>query len=214
MKKQTIGSMLFLATISAITIGCGGSSSSTSQNGWNGKLVDSGVQGVEWECGSASGKTLKDGLFGECPAGSSVTFSIGGIVLGKSQRAETSDRIFTIQDLLGVSRIASENTDDENAAVNAIAALLLTLDNDGDPSNGITIETAAATAATAAITSNGGAITAGNIESITAAIVAAIPALIQVSVTEAETHLVQTGIEIGNGTITPPLQPSGAQGGN
>lgn len=213
MKKQTMGKMLFLATISSLMIGCGDESfSGDAENGWTGKFVDSAVQGAGWECGSKSGKTSTEGIFGECPSGTKVTLRIGNVKIGEV--GETSDKIVTPQDLVGAKRNTSENSEDVNAAVNALAALLLTLDSDGDPSNGIGIAAATADAAAAAITANGGAITATNVGSITAATVEAVPTLRAVSVTAAATHLVETVAAIANGTIKPPVQASGGQGGN
>lgn len=202
MIKVKMSILVSIFTIATLT-GCG-SSSTTTKSGWNGAFVDTGVQGIGWKCGTVSGLTLVDGLFGTCPAGSSVTFSIGSIELGSID--ETDDHIFTPQDLVGASRTVTENTQDQNDQVNAIAAILLTLDNDGDPSNGIMVEPTAATAFETATTSNGGTIAPTNVESITAGIVATVTTLTAVTTTAAATHLVATGIEIANGTIASPDQ--------
>jgi hypothetical protein len=135
MKKSLLKTLSIGMVVGLFITACGSSSSNTSTVtvlGFNGKLVDSGVSGVNWECGDKSGITLADGNFGVCPAGSTVTFSLGSVVLGSLK--QTEDFIFTPQDLAGVSR-----SDTSNTAVLKMASLLQSLDDDGNPSNGINI---------------------------------------------------------------------------
>jgi len=119
--------------------GCGSSGSTqttTDVVGYNGFLVDNAVQNVAWSCGEGSqkvsGVTDKNGKFGTCPINSKVTFNIGNLILGTTK--PTKDYIFSIPDVVGIDR---EETDNE--VVLAISTLLLSMDKDGDSSNGLFI---------------------------------------------------------------------------
>jgi len=107
--------------------------------GYVGVLVDAPVIGASFNCGGVSGLTDVNGTFGICPMGSSVTFAVGNVVLGTV--APTPDYIFTPQDIVGVPR-----TEVNNENVTLMASLLLSLDRDGDPENGIEITTEVVTA--------------------------------------------------------------------
>jgi len=135
LNSKFIKSIAIVSTIGLMVSGCGNSSSSDSVLlglGYNGKLVDSAIDGATWKCGTKSGVTKGGGLFGSCPFGTKATFSIGNIVLGSV--GATTDLIFTLNDVVGVSR-----DDTNNEAVKNMASLIQSLDNDGDPSNGIGI---------------------------------------------------------------------------
>ncbi|MBU1668239.1 hypothetical protein KKC13_07445 [bacterium] len=108
-----------------------------------GYLVDSAVQGVNYECdsGETIGVTGSDGAF-ECKA-APVTFKLGGMTLGTISSYSSGGQILP-QDLVGVSKAETSN-----AQVIKIARLLQSLDSDGDPSNGITIDTTKANKLTA-----------------------------------------------------------------
>jgi len=99
---------------------------------YNGVFVDDAVDGVNFACGTVSGLTNSGGHFGTCPAGSTVTFSLGNVIIGSS--AATDDGIFFVTDLVGTTR-----DDVSNAQVIVIATILQSLDSDGDPTNGVTI---------------------------------------------------------------------------
>ena len=132
--------IISMVCIVGVIVGCGSSGSpmtvKTEVVGYNGFLVDSPVSGASWSCGGVSGITGADGGFGTCPVGSEVTFRVGNLVLGVSE--PTEDLIFTTQDLVGVARDKTDNGD----AIK-LATLLLSMDFDGDPSNGIQITTGA-----------------------------------------------------------------------
>ena len=131
MYKNIITTLCVLGVIT----GCGSSGSTTKDEvvGYKGFLVDAPIKNVDWSCGTKSGKTLADGAFGICPKNTTVTFSIGNLIIGKAVEAP-KDRIVTVQEMLGLDR-----EDTENETVIALSALLLSMDEDGDPSNGITI---------------------------------------------------------------------------
>ncbi|RXI37607.1 hypothetical protein CRU99_11665 [Malaciobacter mytili] len=129
----------------------GGGSSDSSTSISSGYLVDSPVAGATYkrfidtnnngildgqETLIASGTTSADGSF-NYSAGETIVFEIAGITLGKMTSSEISadGKVFP-QDILGLER-----TDVTDSRVTNMAKLLQTLDSDGDPSNGITVET-------------------------------------------------------------------------
>lgn len=110
--------------------GCG-SNSPTSSSDKIGYLIDSAVQGVEYQCGDKIDITAIDGKF-ICPE-LPVSFYIGSLKLGSISVIPTDLKVFP-QDIIGISR--SNLTD---ARVIRLAMLLQSLDNDNNASNGITI---------------------------------------------------------------------------
>lgn len=107
-----------------------------------GAFVDSAVQGLHYQTATQSGLTNSAGEF-KYAAGETVTFSIGGIVLGSAP----GDDIVTPFDLFNMSvpsaerevrdllRPRGEVSDLEKVA--NIALLLVALDNDNNPDNGL-----------------------------------------------------------------------------
>lgn len=136
----------------AFLIACGGGGSNdsagtpapaapaTAQAGTSkGILTDGPVGGVQYTTsGGYSGVTGADGSYAYNP-GETVTFKIGNITLG----TVTATGTVTPLDL------AAAATNKENVATNLLV-LLQSLDADGNPSNGITINDATKTAAAAA----------------------------------------------------------------
>lgn len=102
-----------------------------------GQFVDSAVSGLFYKTGSQEGFTDHNGYFDYLPE-ETVSFAIGNIQLGSAEASS----IVTPLDL-------SPSIDDglNDAAVN-ILRLLQTLDEDGDPSNGISISESTHIAAT------------------------------------------------------------------
>ncbi len=102
-------------------------------------LKDSGISGVTYTSGSQNGTTDQEGKF-EYEVGDSVAFSIGGITLGNIHSGDVqNDQIVYPSDLLGIARSEIEsNLTDPNLI--RILRFLQSLDNDNDPSNGITID--------------------------------------------------------------------------
>ena len=216
MKTKTMGLALSLAAASVLTLtGCGGSSSSTppppAAEAYNGKFVDSAVGGVSFACTGASGLTAADGTFGTCDAGSTVTFSIGGVTLGSS--AVTGDGIFFVTDIVGTTR-----SDIGNDEVLKIAVLLQSLDSDGNPDNGITVPAEAAAALDAVASGPISAFTDEQLVAVTASVVTELvadyPDMNYVTAAEAEANLAETLEAIDNGTIAPPPAPTGSEGGS
>ena len=101
-----------------------------------GVLFDAPVAGVNYQTATQSGITDAQGQYAYLP-GEKVTFSIGDIVFP----AADAGPVVTPLDMIGV-------TDLTNTSVINIVRLLQSLDVDGDPSNGIEIDSAAHAAAT------------------------------------------------------------------
>ncbi len=114
---------LIIATLaSAFLIGCGSSSSDSvaSVDTGTGYYLDSVVQGADYICGTQKGVTDEEGKF-TFEKGKECTFELAGIKLRTLAADELFDNVKVVE---------------TNASV---AALLQTVDADGDPSNGITI---------------------------------------------------------------------------
>ena len=101
-----------------------------------GAIIDSAISGLNFVTNTNSGITDSAGIF-PFVDGESITFSIGDIIL------PTIPVIRTITPLDIFS-----STDSNNLSVINFSRLMQTLDVDGDPSNGITIDSAAHVAAT------------------------------------------------------------------
>ena len=100
-----------------------------------GYLLDSPVEGVEYECNQRKGLTLASGEF-SC-VNAPVTFSIGNLVLGTINNFTSDTKVYP-QDLLGLSR---ENFEDADL-INLIR-VIQSLDNDGNISQNISIPASA-----------------------------------------------------------------------
>jgi hypothetical protein len=131
-KQQTWLTALLLLTLTA----CGGGSDSVTETVSTGVFIDSVVDGLQYKTATRSGTTNSLGEY-DYLAGETVTFSIGGIVLGSS----TADPVETPLSLVpGATSVT-------NPEVTNIKRLLLSLDSDGDPDNGVAISREVTTAA-------------------------------------------------------------------
>ena len=111
----------------AIFSGCGETQSPSSAGIASGRFIDSAVEGLHYLSGNQSGLTDANGTFQI--DGTSVQFSIGDIVFGEG----IAKSIMTPIDLVPGA------TDEADPRVINIIRVLLSLDDDGDPSNGIQI---------------------------------------------------------------------------
>jgi len=124
--------------------GSGGSETSgdASPQEFTGVFIDGPVEGLRFDTASQSGLTNSNGEFTYI-AGETVTFSIGGIVLG-SALATSSLTPFDLFDMdppstegeLRAELSNYDNVTDFHRVAN-MAMLLVSLDNDGDPDNGL-----------------------------------------------------------------------------
>lgn len=101
-----------------------------------GVFVDSPVAGLHYETPTRSGTTNSAGEYNYLP-GEMVTFSVGGIVFGSTLAGPVVSPL----------SLVSGATDATDPEVINIVRLLLTMDDDGIPDNGITISAATAAAA-------------------------------------------------------------------
>ncbi len=123
---------LLFSTVAVTSCGDGGNGSPAGGGGTpralQGQFLDSAVEGLAFVAGGEAGETNAQGTF-TYEKGSSVQFSVGGIVIG----AGTAFPIMTPVDLV---LMATSELDD---TVTNIARFLQTIDDDADASNGITI---------------------------------------------------------------------------
>lgn len=147
MKKFMTG--LGLAAVAAVLVACGGGGSGSAATTTpvttamvSGKFVDATTGGLGYKCGSAtalSGTTDASGVY-TCPAGEAVTFSVGGIVIGK---VSSPLAVVSPLDLVGVGSSPT------HPQVIKIVRFLMSISS-SDPTTGkITIDPAIATAAAA-----------------------------------------------------------------
>jgi hypothetical protein len=93
----------------------------------SGVFLDSAVGGIDFVSGGQQGTTDANGTF-QYEEGKKVRFSVGGVLIGES----VTQPVVTPVNLV-------EQGDLSNPAVINIARFLQTLDDDGDPSNGISV---------------------------------------------------------------------------
>jgi len=96
-----------------------------------GIFLDSLVEGLKYETPTFSGTTNSAGEY-DYMLGETVTFSIGDIVLGTVNAGPVVTPLTLVPNA----------TDPTDPVVTNIVRLLLTLDDDGDPNNGISISSA------------------------------------------------------------------------
>lgn len=139
--KRKLLNLSIVAALGFAISACGGGSSSndTANNNSSGgdqtqsgdvstgRLIDAAVQGMDYVTATQSGTTNANGEFSYKP-GEKVTFKMGG----HSFTSVDAGNVITPLELAGTDDI------NDNAVVN-IVRLLMTLDSDGDPSNGIAI---------------------------------------------------------------------------
>jgi hypothetical protein len=137
-KKQ----IWFTATLLLTLTACGGSgggdgtTATATETVSTGVFIDSAVEGLQYETATQSGTTNSLGEY-DYLAGETVTFSIGGIVLGSTIAGPVVTPLSLVPDATSAT----------NPVVTNIVRLLLSLDSDGDPDNGITISSEVTTAA-------------------------------------------------------------------
>lgn len=125
-------SVLFLASCG----GGNGSGTPTSPPATStGVFLDSPVEGLHYQTATQSGTTNSLGEYDYIP-GETVTFSVGGIILGSSIAAPVVTPLSLVPGAV----------DAADPIVNNIVRFLLSFDNDANPDNGISIPATIATA--------------------------------------------------------------------
>lgn len=139
MRTIFLSKILMLAFVLTLTA-CGGGGGGGGPVGGStntGYFVDSAVSGLSYLTSSGiAGVTDATGAFDYAP-GDTVTFSVGDVVIGEATGAS----------LLTPVSLVPGATDETDTTVTNIARFLQSLDDDGDPSNGITIDADVAIAA-------------------------------------------------------------------
>ncbi len=97
----------------------------------SGQFVDSPVEGLMYRTSTVNSRTNASGLF-YYRTGETISFYVGDVLLGQS----TASATLTPKDLVQGA------VDETDPSVTNICRFLLTLDVDGDPTNGITISNA------------------------------------------------------------------------
>ena len=136
---KSLRSIVLVGSFLAL-VACGGdieTDSESTPTEKKGYFIDSPVEGLDYSTtpGGLIGKTNSEGQY-DYVDGDDVTFSIGKVILGTVPAAG----VVTPQDLVFEAEI------DDPEVVN-IARLLMTLDEDGNPDNGLKIPTQVASAA-------------------------------------------------------------------
>jgi len=119
---------LIMTTIFSVALlsACGGGDNKPTVK--QGTFIDSAIEGLSYVSGGQSGTTDASGGF-SFEDGQTVRFSVGGIVIGEAK----AEKVMTPVELV-------EGAEDEtHGTVINIIRFLQTLDDDGDPNNGIMI---------------------------------------------------------------------------
>lgn len=127
--------LVVITTFSLLFSGCGGGSTSSITD-LKGQLVDSNISGVDYITNSGkTGVTDANGYFAYSASDTNISFSIGSLKLPDfNLSAINSDGMILPSDLVGVDR---NNSTDAN--VSKLLRVFQSLDDDGNPSNGINI---------------------------------------------------------------------------
>jgi hypothetical protein len=144
-----------------------------------GVFVDSAVEGLYYETATQSGTTNSLGEYNYL-LGETVTFSIGAIVLGAAPASGVVTPLSLVPDA----------TSADDVKVNNIVRLLLSLDSDGDPDNGISISSDITTAATDVVVDF--SVADLSVDQGVAALLVAFPAITLVDETTAKSHFNET----------------------
>lgn len=140
MDKHT--SLAIVAALAGLVAACGGGDYNSDAGGAfvpgpapppvgtpaKGRFVDSAVQNLSYTCGAVSGLTSAIGEF-DYLVGQTCSFAAGGIALGST----------VVGSVVTPRELVANALDETHPTVNNIARLLLSLDDDVDPSNGIVI---------------------------------------------------------------------------
>ncbi len=110
---------------------CGGGASDTPDAPLTGRFVDAPVAGLAYRTATLSGRTDAEGRF-RYRSGETVRFAIGGLDLGAARGAAVITPV----------QLVAEGRPDHPEVLERVR-LLLALDEDGDPDNGIQIPEAA-----------------------------------------------------------------------
>ena len=128
---KNIISLAIVTGATFVLLGCGGGGGSSdpvapAAKTVTGQFIDTYVEGLNYTCSSGTTGVTNSGGEYTCNVGDSVEFSLGGYILGSTTASS------------GVVSPETLYPNNPGAALD-VAQLLQTLDDDNDPSNGITI---------------------------------------------------------------------------
>lgn len=127
-QKNKSTNLAYLAVIISLLTACSDNDDAVIENNiYEGTFVDSPVEGLNYQCGEASGVTTEAGTF-SFQLGDTCTFMLGDLHLGSVLATSTDSAVVSPFDIA---------EDDEQAI--KIASLLQTIDSDGNPENGIDV---------------------------------------------------------------------------
>ena len=223
--KKYISSALALALVSTFMVGCSDDDDNNDPivkpTEFNGKYaLNRSVQGVDYTCDTKTGTTDADGVFGPCPIGKPVTFSIDGVLLGST--VQNTSGIYTSKDLTVADSVSTEPLGAK------IGSTLMTLDRDANNSNGIEVSDGAAAEFAKAMTPVAASIgraetgpsldetnqadletrSLGAAQTAAAADPQATPPTHAATAADADKAQTATDEAVAAGEITPPVQPT------
>ena len=175
--------------------GCGSGSSSSATA--TGVFTDSPIQGLRYVSGTVSGYTDSNGNF-QYAKGQTVSFYVGDILIGQANG----------QAVLTPVNLVSGATDQTDPTVSNISQFLQSLDDDGNPANGINITSQESTLAAGASVNFNQSIASfasdGNVQTIVSTLTAvtAAGARSLVSSSTAQTNLQITLLNLLSGNWT------------
>lgn len=193
-----MGCVVLLSTFLLSACGGGGSSSgaATTSSGTapastakTGTFLDSAVSSISYRTATQSGTTNANGEF-SYQDGETVTFSIGSLEFP----AVTAGSVITPVSMAGALSVSDPQASN-------IARLLQSLDEDGNPANGITIPAAAATVAAPVDFNVDAATFEGNSVVVNLVANSGSSNTTLVSATDAEAHVNATLSDLSNGII-------------
>lgn len=126
----------FVSLLGLLASACGGGSNDDDDEVGNGVFLDSPVSGISYRTASIAGVTDATGAFRFVP-GENVTFAVGSVSLPPVAAAA----VVTPADIAGVADTQAAIEGSQEAT--NILRFLQTLDEDGNPDNGIVIDPAA-----------------------------------------------------------------------
>jgi hypothetical protein len=136
---RPVTAMLMLALTA-----CGGGSASVSLDAaLTGRFIDSPVQGLQYRTATQAGETNANGEFRYLP-GETVVFAIGDLIVGHAVGASQVTPFELAGTLPQAAFSLTQPTANSPSALEHaanVAVILQTFDEDGDPTNGITIPT-------------------------------------------------------------------------
>ena len=118
--KKSILAISIIASSLLLLAGCGSPKNDKKTTTGIGYYLDSAVSGINYTCGSKTGTTDADGAF-TFEKGKDCTFTVAGVTLKSVPADNLVDKVKVVEDS------------------NVTAAFLQSLDNDGNPANGIQI---------------------------------------------------------------------------